>query len=467
MKRERPSEQLERELAELRLSPERKAAILAAMKGAKNVSKRKRLVSTILVAAVLTAVLSLSALAASSTLRDTVDELLKRFSDYTQEVDVPSAEDQGIEIRVVSALYDGSTVWVNYEVQDKTGDRLDKDMELHAFIFPEKPNWNSGVIHGGVLMGYDPVRRTASFSQSVVGNGQEGEELKLRFEVDTMLPGVQYFRAPMPAVELKETPLASQVLPTGETVLVPEQTPAKLEGVDELSLSSYGFASDGSLHVQYRVDVEQVNWEDSWLRVTLGSRAFMEASAEGNVTEIMCARLERYVLSGTSTGPVRVPFVQNGVSYCDIRFGVRPEDIEDVYIDQLHGNYTTKERINGDWRITFPLQRLPVQTIPLDSIWEDTPALALHLSALGCTLELEGEAQHLEPVKQPFTVYLKDGSTVTTADSDGGVYYGAYTSLHWSFPQPADLEQVEGVSIDGWYIPLKNGQAQPGYWLTS
>ena len=142
MKRERPSEQLERELAELRLSPERKAAILAAMKGAKNVSKRKRLVSTILVAAVLTAVLSLSALAASSTLRDTVDELLKRFSDYTQEVDVPSAEDQGIEIRVVSALYDGSTVWVNYEVQDKTGDRLDKDMELHAFIFPEKPNWN-------------------------------------------------------------------------------------------------------------------------------------------------------------------------------------------------------------------------------------------------------------------------------------------------------------------------------------
>ena len=146
---------------------------------------------------------------------------------------------------------------------------------------------------------------------------------------------------------------------------------------------------------------------------------------------------------------------------------VRPEDIEDVYIDQLHGNYTTKERINGDWRITFPLQRLPVQTIPLDSIWEDTPALALHLSALGCTLELEGEAQHLEPVKQPFTVYLKDGSTVTTADSDGGVCYGAYTSLHWSFPQPADLEQVEGVSIDGWYIPLKNGQAQPGYWLTS
>ena len=113
-------ESLDRELEAVRLSEERKAAILAAMeeeKGAVPVKEKKQMFRMVILAAAMCVLLSAAALAASPSLRAALSAALVGFEPYSQEIQDVSDEDQGIEVRVVRTLADetGGTVYVVYQ----------------------------------------------------------------------------------------------------------------------------------------------------------------------------------------------------------------------------------------------------------------------------------------------------------------------------------------------------------------
>ena len=100
-------------------------------RGAGNMSRRKRVLSTVLAAAVLTAALSIAALAASPTLRQSLESFLGSFAPYSQEVEGVSVTDQGIRVSVVKALGDESGGTIYLEIQDLIGDRLTAETYLY------------------------------------------------------------------------------------------------------------------------------------------------------------------------------------------------------------------------------------------------------------------------------------------------------------------------------------------------
>ncbi|HIW93497.1 MAG TPA: DUF4179 domain-containing protein, partial [Candidatus Flavonifractor merdipullorum] len=120
-------ESLDRELEPVRLSEERKAAILAAMeeeKGAVPVKEKKQMFRMVILAAAMCVLLSAAALAASPSLRAALSAALAGFEPYSQEIQDVSDEDQGIEVRVVRTLADETGGTVYLEVTDQTGHRL-------------------------------------------------------------------------------------------------------------------------------------------------------------------------------------------------------------------------------------------------------------------------------------------------------------------------------------------------------
>ena len=68
---------LDAAMANVRLGAEQKAAILAAAKGAGELSRKRRSIRTVMAVAALCSVLAATALAASPTLRETLEEVLR------------------------------------------------------------------------------------------------------------------------------------------------------------------------------------------------------------------------------------------------------------------------------------------------------------------------------------------------------------------------------------------------------
>ena len=100
-------ESLDRELEPVRLSEERKAAILAAMeeeKGAVPVKEKKQMFRMVILAAAMCVLLSAAALAASPSLRAALSAALAGFGTYQQSYEGIVAEESGIRIEVLSAI---------------------------------------------------------------------------------------------------------------------------------------------------------------------------------------------------------------------------------------------------------------------------------------------------------------------------------------------------------------------------
>lgn len=69
----------------------------------------------------------------------------------------------------------------------------------------------------------------------------------------------------------------------------------------------------------------------------------------------------------------------------------------------------------------------------------------------------------------PLTVYLSDGTHVTVERGRSTHFYRdeePYYLDTWAFPDPIDPDAVTAFSIGYWYVPLQDGRALPGHWLT-
>lgn len=119
--------------------PKRVRAIVNGTLNAIPSERRRYMRQKLRFAAVLTAAviaLAGTALAVSPSLRGLLENALGSFAPYAQEVNGVSVIDQGIEVRVVSAVADGETAVAYVTVTDLTGNRLDENLGYNGSLGP-------------------------------------------------------------------------------------------------------------------------------------------------------------------------------------------------------------------------------------------------------------------------------------------------------------------------------------------
>ncbi len=440
--------ELERELEPVRLSAARRAAILEAVERPPARHTWKGPARVLLAAALACALLGTAALALSPTLREQMNALLGRFAPYSRDVEGVSAVDQGIQIRAVRSLSDGSQVWIYLEVQDLEGARLSPYTELEEDLGVlygnlDGTSWADGEGFTSTCLGYDEESGTALFRLQFTGLGAPEPNDTFTLAVDRISPEVRRGGASL-AQPTGET-LDSEVLPSGETVLTPEQTPQILPETDLYTLSSYGFAGDGRLHVQLRLDGTEPDREQSNFHVQVSSRRYQATgAAEDYQTEA------RYNRSGERE---EVFFQRDGAVYCDICTGVTTADLPDAVVEKVYGTCFRGQTLEGNWTLEIPLEDVPVRTVLLDD------GHTLILSALGCTAESR-DRESAAAWNGALTVYLQDGTVHQVEEPDGHAYPQASpAAVRWSFDEPIDPEMVTAVAFGEWYIPI--GTAEP------
>lgn len=439
---------------------------------------------TLLLAAALCAVLGMTALAVSPGLREALAEALGNFGPYSREVQGLSVVDQGIEVRVVSALSDGTVAQVYYEIQDLAGDRLD-EFTQDDLMAPMPRNWgeekgprwtSAGSTDIGGLVKYDEVTKTALMVGAVAGNGPPAEELILGVDIREIQPGKHCEGIPVDPEWIGEGTMEYLTLESGKQVLAPEQNPRALDS-EFFSLSAFGFGEDGMLHLQVRVKegLDDSRWVCDYDDVRYsGGRSIAEGNRGG-------PRSARYLQSTDYKGMTKeemelaapeTRFRWEGVTYYDMRTGITPADVAegDVEWDRtIDALLATCPPIRGEWKLTVPVEM--VEKVRVDMAASQTrlagvTARALHLSVLGAVLESDpnGAAGTLG---YPLTLYLTDGRVMPGMDMDRLFHAGGYAVNHWTFPEPVEPEDIAAVAIGMWYVPIQDGAAQPGHWLES
>lgn len=403
---------------------------------------------TVLIAACLCAAMAVTALAVSPGLR----EALGDFWPYSQTIEGMTAVDQGIEVKVVSALSDGNVIRLYFTARDLTGDRLDEFTSTNFQMDMPQTNgrWKSGTLYLSELVSYDPETKTALFTTGFVGDGLPLSDLTVNAGAQVFTPGQHEFRFQLPEFGTPET-VRSKTLDNGETVLLPGQTPRELES-DVLSLSSYGFGGDGKLHILYQlhVPVEKAN-----MNTFLSSRIWEAGDLAGN------ALSQRY-----NRGSQDVLFREDGAVYYDFSYEVGPEDAADVLPREVYGSIESGKEIKGTWKFEIPLENAEARTIDLsgsNTVLSGITGTRISVTSIGATVEGDPKGSH-GTLGFPVTVFLNDGSRVH-GTIDSNYYSPNYCSTHSSFSEPLDIDRVTGIALGLWYIPIEGNAAQPGYWL--
>ncbi len=445
-----------KEMERVTLSPEQKARIVQAMVQEQPQKRRRRPPVRMLLAAVLACgVLTTSALALSPTLRDTLAQVLGGFLSYSQEPEGAVAVDQDVEVRVVSAVTDQYRMKIYIEVTDLTGERFSNDAIRLSAAIPRK--WgSSGVMAVPSLIAYDEQRHTALFEleQSGYHQAEKVEELELKasrittgiYDVDTQ---------PLPTELLSDRYLETMTLDNGDLVLVPEQTPAELEGegTDLFRLSSMGFAPDGTLQVIFQLSDEVILEDED--NVLLGSSHFT-----------FTTYMDGEPLHGSDAELKDCAFIWNGKQYIGLS-----QEIPSAYENQkdgitfssVNGKLITQralEPIEGDWDLTFQVENYPVKEVELTGAIGEWPfPTTFAISPLGAIAT--GSYEVGSWANGPFAVLYEDGTRFESFERKHSVFYPDELCVlgNWEFTEPLDLDRAVAVEIWNWYIPLTGPEA--------
>lgn len=430
-----------------------KTRTLAAMESAPTSAVRRgRPAGRVLIAAAVCGALLATALALSPGLRGAVADALGGFLPYARNVEGVSAIEQGIEVRAVSALSDGNTVRCYLSARDLTGDRLGSRSTFGS-IDVRRPNaeYVSGGYGNGRPVSYDPETRTVLYELDFHGDGPPAQGGTLEVVLGGFEPGVHREEGRFSQSLLTPVVRESRELPSGGTVLTPEQTPSALEGTAAAALSSIGFDAEGRLHIQFRLQ-EGLNRARSEVQVRIKSRS---------TTPEQHDRLDRYLW-----GSVETAFEVDGQWYVDWSYQVGPSDLEDLILEKVTVKAVSGERVQGEWVLSIPLEDVPHRRIALEEQVGSVTVRTLDLTALGLSTESDpkGGAGTLD---YPATVFLSNGAALSLGGVDSQYHNNGYTASHWSMEEPMDPEQVVGVAFGYWYIPIDGDKAGPGCWLDS
>ena len=444
------NEAYRRDMDQVALTGQEKETILRMLEEEKPVKTVKLTFKTVLLAAALCVAMAVTALAVSPGLR----EALGAFWPYSQTMEGMTAVDQGIEVKVVSALSDGNIIRLYFTARDTEGDRLDEFTSTNFQMdMPSQSagQWKSGTLYLPELVSYDPETKTALFTTGLVGDGLPVSDLTVSAGAQVFTPGQHEFRFQLPELGTPGT-VQSKTLDSGETVLLPGQTPKELES-DVFSLSSYGFGGDGKLHILYQLHIPV---EKAYMNTFLSSRIWEAGDLAGN------ALSQQY-----NRGSQDALFREDGTVYYDFSYEVGLEDAADVLPWEVYGIIDSGKEIKGTWKFEIPLENAEVRTVDLsgsNTVLSGITGTRISITSIGATVEGDPKGNR-GTLGFPMTFFVDDGSRIHgTVDSNH--YSPNYCSDHSSFSEPLDIDRVVGIAIGKWYIPIEGNTAQPGHWLS-
>lgn len=449
-------------------SPQTREAILQIGSAAPAAPRRYvRRASRVLAAAVLCAALATSALAASPTLRERLEQLLGGFAPYGQisQEDI-SVTDQGVTMRLVSAMANQSMARIFVEFSGELGGEMEPG-EMNpvlGLLFWEEEDETAahGVLsrleircvdrdleQGTFLVEFRQSQTTPRENRTMTLNvvdiytNQKGHKANQQVEdlwID--LSGVE-------AVD-------SETLETGETVLRPGQNSQPVPGLEIAKLSSVGFAEDGYLHILFQLQEGAVPHE-SYAYTQLRNYGYEEGRQ----------------LYGSQEGQYGDPytfFERDGRLFVDQKYYLTQNEIQGWGIEAVYAAYSDVERLRGDWELTFEVQQLPELEFQLtgETRWDDLQELH-SLLLTPWSVQLMGA--YKESIHDtPCHVIFRDGTTLTL---EGGHSYSvspwddweenAEVTGRWEFDQPVEIDQVAALQIGSRYLQLdgETGNIQP------
>ena len=458
-------EQYRKEMEQVKLNDEQMARLVEMM-AAPPVQKVRHVGRTILAAAVLAALLSVAALAVSPTLRQTLESLLGDFAPYSQAVEGVSVEDQGIRVSVVKAIADEAGGSVYLEFQDITGDRL-----TEGTVIPDM-----------YPISYDPETHTllAEYKwREYFGQINEDGSITIpihKIQGGEYFEGIQLPQELLDADNVLNTEIASEAYSHGSddkrVVLAPEQTPRKLDGADNITLSSMGFDEDGLLHIQIKIADDFVKYISSESHYYFVDLSTLHPHLKDQYQEGIFALngLDYQLRDGRYLDFVVRSQVVSGFE--DMSWGdyLPKEAYQDAPV-LLEGWIATREQVEGDWTLTFPLHFQPSQTVAVGQEVNTKCVESADFSVMSTTLKItRPTGQYYAGLPGlPLTVYRTDGTHITVADSrcvHPWTEEEPWVLDRWEYAEPFAPDEVAAFSLGYWYIPLQKGRALPGYWLT-
>lgn len=427
-----------------------------------------------LAAALVAAALALTgtALAAGPTIGEMLQTALGAFAPYAQELEGEVIR-EGFRVRALSALADSTAMTVYLELTDLEGDRLkgvDQFDTYCGFNFDFEGEYTSS--WSFEILSYDPETRTAL----LVAERYMGVKIEAPVsgfvEVPYIQPGSHWVggseKIPLDGLTTEAVP--SLTLPTGETVLAPGEsivggtgTEREIPGVAGVTLSAVGFAADGRFHILFR---------------------FPQGTLRSDLSAVPCAQPEEGRRnpfwgatkgeSGRSEHPQdggydmdKVFFTQGGVSYYDISYVQRPGGPEvPEYLDPIYGRYMTEEVVDGPWEIPVTVQPVEGVVSSLEGMIDHSVLKELELSPMAVHLTSRSE-NYTQITGYPLAVILRNGTILHSRRAESSYLEDGSVIGCWRFDTPVEVNDITGVALGAWMIPVENGVAGEGYWLSA
>ena len=431
-----------REMDQIALSPQAMERIVDAMAGESQKSRRRFPVGRLLAVAAACVVLTSSVLAASPTLRERLEQLLGGFAAYSQSFeDDMSVTDQGVTMRLVSAMADQGTVRLFLEFSGDMGGLMTVGEKGPIGGYLDWENEVPWSLFSIQCIDRDEANQTSlvEFRRWDQGVHEDGT---MTLKVWEIYPETRELESEVFWIDFSDVrEVESETLDSGEVVLKPGQDSRPLPEMKGAEISSVGFAGDGMLHVLYRLPEEAVLEESS----VLG-----QLRNDGNKPG--------YVVYGSREGQEffqDVRFERDGQGYIDVKYCIAQEEIQGWGLEWVHMSYATVPHIEGEWQLTFEVEQLPVRQLQLtgETDW-DAEWKVQSLMLTPWSIRLMGTAPYYS--SYPCYVTLEDGTVLEPEPSSSSITgpEETYCIGCWEFDQPVEIEKVIALQIGAWEIRL-------------
>lgn len=398
------------------------------------------------------ALLVTSAVAASPTLQDVLESFMGEFLPYGQPLEEGvSVTDQGVTVRLVSAMADQGMARVIVEVSGDLGGTLPlgKNGVLASIFWAQEEGSAGGSVGKTECIAVDPEQGTCLVESRLWSDGIHGGR-NMEFQIWKLFPNQKeasgsYFEE---GIDLSGAAEASCLELEGETVLKPGQGSRALPGMEDITISAVGYDSEGALHVQYQMPEGTIP-EECRVVSTLYQRG-----GDGSVLRA----------HGMEQGEQQTfwAFALDGTVYVDQKFTMATEDRDGWSLASVILTYSDAPHLEGDWTLEFEVPALPERTIQLggETAWSETTRVE-GLTLTPWSVRLTGFAQQTLNEDVPCFAILQDGSRV---EAHGVTFYhidftGRWeeerTSVgFWEFDAPVETSEITAVEIGGRHIAL-------------
>lgn len=355
------------------------------------------------------------------------------------------SESNGIKMEVVAAMNDDNTAVAYLTMQDLSGDRVDRSIDLYNYSISEGSMFTHEVI------AYDEKTKTATI-RLLANGGSRLNGKKVTVRIDSFLSDKKVFKEVPTGIDLaniQKTPQAltldmddvrgggGNLYETWRTqgslaVLKPEVLNAALPGVAFANISNAGIV-DGRLHVQ-------LHWTGNG--IDDHGYVYLEDGA-GKIIHP----------SNVSFGIDESGNAKYGREYEEDIFDIDPGQLAGF---KLKGHFVTNGKYTeGKWETTFRIEAVKQsKQADCNMAVGNMTINRVSISPLGLTILGSGQPGGPAP-DLDVAVTMKDGrkqdfSTKTSFNDDGRVIRKYQPSL------PIDVENISQVSINGNVVTFNN-----------